>query len=124
MHEWFAIFLIILKGNFVQILVARNLEIMKQPYSLFYMVLMMKDARNNYVNKWAIKVKQLLEELGFALLWTNQDVNVTQLNSVFQRIYDQHCQKWFMQLNNSSRWETYCNIKDCFETEKIYLCQK
>jgi hypothetical protein len=91
-------------------------RIIKQPDSLMYKLLMMKDRNNQYVNKWSIDVKKLFQNLGFANIFDNP--NVIDLKTIIQRIYDQYNQQWLSEISNSSKLETYKIIKDSFDFEK------
>lgn len=91
-------------------------KIMKQPNSLLYKLMTMKDTRNQFSNKWLIKVNTLLQTLGFADA-INSPERIT-LNVIIQRIHDQYFQQWLSEISNSTKLETYCVIKDKFEAEK------
>ena len=41
---------------------------------------------------WTIKVKQLLDNLGFTFLWDSEDITLLQLNQIIERLYDHFLQ--------------------------------
>ena len=40
---------------------------------------------------WTIKVKQLLDYLGFTFLWDSEDITLLQVNQIIGRLYDHFC---------------------------------
>ena len=71
----------------------------------------MRDECGNYINTWAINVKNLLQELGFNCLWENGNITHIQFRMVLSRLYDQYFQQWFSVLRTTQRLETYGLIK-------------
>ena len=64
---------------------------------------------------WTIKVKQLLDNLGFTFLWYCEDITLLQVNQIIERLYDHFLQGWFGDLNNISKLSTY----KCFKSQFI-----
>ena len=89
-------------------------------YKAFYN---MKDSRQNVIG-WALDVKTLLNNLGFAYLWNNENISRLQLNSVIDRLHDQYLQGFYAELRTSSKLSTYKEIKRCFTMEKYLACVK
>ena len=82
-------------------------KIMKYPNSLLYKMFSISDANGNYVNKWSIDVKHLLDELGFSYLWNSGEVTNVQLQMVISRVHDHSLQKWYSDIRNLLKFETY-----------------
>ena len=63
-------------------------------------------------SSWAKSVKQLLESLGFNLVWLSQGVgDITRFMSIFkERISDHFIQNWNEQIENSTRAKAYKRI--------------
>ena len=40
---------------------------------------------------WTIKVKQLLDNLGFTFLWDSEDITLLQVNQIIEHLYDHSC---------------------------------
>ena len=76
----------------------------------------------NRKQNWAWLVKQLLENLGFANVWINQDVGSEELflAQVKTRLRDIFIQNWRTRLTNSSRADLYIHVTNMFEY-KMYL---
>ena len=76
----------------------------------------------NRKQNWAGLVKQLLENLGFANVWINQDVGSEELflAQVKTRLRDIFIQNWRTRLTNSSRADLYIHVTNMFEY-KMYL---
>ena len=78
------------------------------------------DADNNisYNNQnWASQIKSMLENLGLADLWVNQQFYHISLLEIKQRILDQYYQSWYSNLNNSQRLASYSRFKHSFSLE-------
>ena len=53
---------------------------------------------------WTVKVKQLLDDLGFTFLWDCEDISLFQVNQTIDCLYDHFLQEWFGDdLNNISK---------------------
>ena len=55
---------------------------------------------------WTIKVKQLLDNIGFIFLWDCEDITLLQVNQIIERLYDHFMQGWFGDLSNMSKLST------------------
>ena len=79
---------------------------------------MLKNDANNNVNynghNWASEIKNILESLGMANLWVNQEHN-NDLLLIKERILDQYKQSWYSAINNSQRLISYCRFKHDFK---------
>ena len=71
---------------------------------------------------WTIKVKQLLDNLGFTFLWDSEDITLLQVNQIIERLYDHFLQGWFGDLNNISKLSTYKCFKSQFCIEHYFDC--
>ena len=83
------------------------------------------DSNNSYNNlNWAYHIKSMLQTLGLANLWIEQDMLIERgsLDSLFttikQRILDQYYQTWYCNINNSQRLITYSRFKHTFNLEQ------
>jgi len=63
------------------------------------------------IYSWSNNVVNLLSRLGLALLWNIRNVSLSSLNTVIQRIHDQHYQSWFSELEMFSKLCTYTLFK-------------
>ena len=54
---------------------------------------------------WTVKVKQLLDNLGFTFLWDCEDITLLQVNQIIEHLYDHFLQGWFGDLNNISNYQ-------------------
>ena len=81
----------------------------------------MKDSRQNVIG-WALDVKTLLNNLGFAHLWNNENVLRLQLNRVIDRLHDQYLQGFYAELRMSSKLSTSNEIKRGLTMEKYLTC--
>ena len=88
---------------------------------------MFNDAEQNitYNNRnWAYQIKSTLEQLGLTFVWTEQETLTEKseqtyiYNLIKQRLFDHYKQYWYREINNPSRLNTYCRIKDTFNTEQ------
>ena len=78
------------------------------------------DADNNisYNNQnWASQIKSMLENLGLADLWVNQQFYHISFLEIKQRILDQYYQSWYSYLNSSQRLASYSRFKHSFSLE-------
>jgi hypothetical protein len=79
------------------------------------------DDQNNltYKNRnWVSQIKQILNEHGFGYVWLSQKLDNTTLQLIKQRIFDNYYQKWYSEINNSSKLKTYAIFKHEFKREK------
>lgn len=99
----------------IKILKSNQNCIIKQIYSM-----LKNDADNNITyNKlnWAYQIKSMLENLGLAHLWHDQQNMDIFLPLIRQRIFDQYYQTWYSNINNSQRLASYCRFKHSFTLE-------
>ena len=83
------------------------------------------DSNNSY-NKldWAYHIKSMLQTLGLANLWIEQDILIERgsldslLATIKQRILDQYYQTWYGEINNSQRLIPYSRFKHTFNLEQ------
>ena len=71
---------------------------------------------------WAWQIKSILEQHGLGYVWYSQTESQIPSSIIKQRIVDTYKQKWYTEINNSSRLETYLIFKHDFETEKYLNC--
>lgn len=77
------------------------------------------DRNRNYNGKnWASQIKTILQQHGLEYVWQQQfDIDIP-FCTIKQRIVDIYLQKWYADINNSTRLQTYCVFKHTFESEK------
>ena len=102
----------------VKIVKQEDSSLVKKTY-----LLLKADADSNITyrgNNWAFQIKKFLSELGFLYVWQNQNQNENDipLSAIKQRILDNYLQKWYADINNSSRLQSYCIFKHSFDREK------
>ncbi len=78
----------------------------------------LEQCRSNNLNSWALRVKSLLDELGYSDIWSNFDRNFNYLPLFKQRLRDQYIQNWSMSLKSLSKLDQYCKYKTQFHFEK------
>ena len=72
---------------------------------------------------WTVKVKQLLDNIGFTVLWNCEDILLLQVNQIIECLYDHFLQGWFGDdLNNISKLLTYMCFKSQFCIELYFDC--
>ena len=79
------------------------------------------DINRNYSGKnWAFQSKTILQLLqhGLEYVWNNQYGIEIPFAAIKQRIFDMYSQKWYSDINNSSRLQSYCICKHDFKQEK------
>ena len=69
-------------------------------------------------NNWAFQIKELLNKIGMANVWFQQNEIEISYYHIKQRIIDLYHQTWYTEINNSSRLSTYSLFKHTFECEK------
>ena len=83
---------------------------------------MLKDDANDgltYIGaNWAYQIKSVLERHGFGYVWQSQNIDTVPFNVIKQRILDNYYQRWYAEINNSSRLSSYCRFKHTFNQEK------
>ena len=93
----------------------------KNPNTLVYKALQ-EQVTNGFDGCWGLKVKQLLDDLGFSYLWNNSDITSLQLNLLLGHVYDQYYQSWYAELNQSHKLLYYNMIKSQVGLEKYLGC--
>lgn len=98
-----------------KILKQNDNSILKQCYTLLKSD---ADAGRTYGNKnWAYSIRETLASHGLMYIWENQFDTEIPLNIIKQRLIDTYLQKWYTEINNSNRLQTYCIFKHSFELE-------
>ena len=99
----------------IKILNQNNTSLVKQVY------IMLKEDANNQLhyngNNWAYQIKNMLQQHGLGYVWEEQSVTEIPFLAVKQRITDNYLQKWYAEINNSSRLQSYSIYKHNFELE-------
>ena len=74
-------------------------------------------------SKWLECIKSILNETGLAYVWESQSVlNKTDIKYyIKQNLKDQFIQKWFSDIDNSSRGQFYSLFKNSFGMEKYLI---
>lgn len=76
------------------------------------------DRDNSYSGKnWASQIKSILQQHGFEYVWQLQSDIEIPFHCIKTRVFDIYKQKWYSDINNSSRLQSYCLFKHTFETE-------
>ena len=89
-----------------------------------YMLLKSDTDRRNYNGKnWAYQIKSILQEHGLEFIWNQQFETEIPFSIIKQRIHDMYYQKWYAEINNSSRLMSYCIFKHEFALEKYLSLQ-
>ena len=85
-----------------------------------YNTLKADDLNNKtYKNKnWVTQVKSVLYEHGYGYVWLSEEINNVKLESIKKRIFDNYYQKWYSDINNSSKLKSYSIFKHTFNREK------
>ena len=64
--------------------------------------------RNYNGKNWAFHIRTILQQHSFDYVWNNQyDIEIP-FAAIKQRIFDMYSQKWYADINNSSRLQSYC----------------
>ena len=107
---------IIMVKYWIKILSQKDTSRLKTAY------LMLKtdaDANANYNGKnWAYQIKSILQQHGLEYIWNQQTELEIPFNTIKQRILDMYNQKWYSDINNSSRLKSYSLYKHEFIFEK------
>ena len=91
--------------------------------SILYQLMFRLHQQNPSHFKWISYVKSIFDEIGLSFIWNDQlpiEKNVLK-NIVSSKLNDQFIQKWFSQMNNSSRGLFYSEYKTEFGLEKYLL---
>ena len=84
-------------------------------------MLLESDTDRNYNGK--NQIKSILQEHGLEFIWNQQFETEIPFNIIKQRIHDMYYQKWYAEINNSSRLMSYCIFKHEFALEKYLSSQ-
>ena len=105
-------------------IVRYRFKIIKNPDLLISKIFNMRNTYGQHINGWALKVKNLLNELGFSYMFENQNINDIDVHIITRRIYDQYLQQWSTDIRGSPKADVYCLIKsdNNFRNRKIYYC--
>lgn len=101
-------------------------KLVKNPNKLsgkLYKLILHLQEYGTYQSKWLSYVKSIFDDSGFSEVWNVQqqiNVNFVKIN-IRQRLQDQFIQKWFGDINNSSRGEFYSSFKTDFKFEPYLL---
>jgi hypothetical protein len=81
-------------------------------YKAYTMLRNDADAGNDYKKlNWASHVKTILTECGLLNVWNDQDLYVSCLSAIMERITDIAAQNWYGDVANSSKLSTYVLFK-------------
>lgn len=109
-----------------KMLCQKDSSLIKRTY-LFLLTEIDTNANYNQTN-WAFQIKSILEEHGLNNIWLTQHTrNSIPIETIKQRIIDNYLQKWYSEINNSTRLQHYCIFKHDFNLEKyleIHLDRK
>ena len=76
------------------------------------------EANRNYNGKnWASHIKSILQQHGFEFVWNSQFGIEIPFTAIRQRILDTYIQKWYSDINNSNRLQSYCVYKHDLKLE-------
>ena len=88
--------------------------------SVMYKTMYFTGRNGTLFNSWSNKVVDLLSRLGLAHLWNVRNVWLSSLNTVIQRIHDQHYQTWFSEVDMFNKLCTYKFFKN-LPLKHVYL---
>ena len=100
----------------IKILKQNDSSLVKKTYLLLESDVVANNTNNK--NNWAYHIKSMLEQHGLHYIWTQQHEIDIPFNIIKQRIFDMYYQKWYREINNSSRLMSYSIFKHQFEIEK------
>ena len=89
----------------IKILNQNDSSLVKQVY-----LMLREDAENhhNYNGKnWASQIKDMLQQHGLGYVWQQQFEIEIPFLTIKQRIIENYLQKWYAEINNSSRLQSY-----------------
>ena len=106
---------IIMIKYWVKIVSQDDSSLLKQ---IYFMLKEDADVNRNYSGKnWASNIKSILQEHGFGYVWNDQLNSEIPFTAIRQRIFDMYHQKWYSDINNSNRLQSYCLFKHDFKLE-------
>ena len=104
---------IIMIKYWIKIISQNDSSLLKQAY---FMLKDDADANRNYNGKnWASHIKSILQQHGFEYVWNSQFNIEIPFEAIRQRIFDMYHQKWYSDINNSNRLQSYCLFKHDFK---------
>ena len=76
------------------------------------------------VTNWTSCLKHILYSNGFSYVWERQSVvNERQfINSLVQRLKDQHIQQWYASIHRNSKLDAYIDFKTVYDHESYLNC--
>ena len=85
-----------------------------------YLILQADTDANSHYNgmNWAYQIKNILQQHGLEYIWNQQHIIEIPFEFIKQRILDMYNQKWYSDINNSSRLQSYSIFKHNFTLEK------
>ena len=85
-----------------------------------YLILQADTDANSHYNgmNWAYQIKNILQQHGLEYIWNQQHIIEIPFEFIKQRILDMYNQKWYSDINNSSRLQSYNIFKHNFTLEK------
>ena len=69
------------------------------------------------LDKWASQIKSILQQYGFEYVWNNQFNIEVPFSDIRQKNFDIYLQKWYSDINNSNRLQSYCIYEHDFKLE-------
>ena len=110
---------IIMIKYWIKIVAQNDTSLVKQVYT---MLKNDAEANINYNGKnWAYHIKSILQQHGFGYVWDSQSNMEIPFTAIRQRILDMYCQKWYSDINNSNRLQSYCLYKHAFKLEDYLI---
>ena len=100
----------------IKILKQHDTSLIKQIY-----IMLKDDAENNHNyngKNWASQIKDMLQQYGLGYVWEHQFEIDIPFSIIKQRIIDNYLQKWYSNINNSPRLQSYSIFKHNFELEQ------
>jgi len=88
--------------------------------SVMYKTMYFTGRNGTLFNSWSNNVVDLLSRPGLAHLWNVRNVWLSSLNTVIQRIRDQHYQTWFSEVDMFNKLCTYKLFKN-LPLKHVYL---
>ena len=85
-----------------------------------YLVLLYLHRNHIYSCKWITCIENILQSIGLNYVWVNNHVNYVDwlCNEVKKRLQSQFLQKWYSDIDSSTKCVNYRNFKTEFITEK------
>ena len=107
---------IIMVKYWIKVLGQSDLSLLKR----IYLILQADTDANSHYNgmNWAYQIKNILQQHGLEYIWNQQHIIEIPFEFIKQRILDIYNQKWYSDINNSSRLQSYSIFKHNFTLEK------